>query len=235
MRRQWTTSSLQQQAAKPAATSAPKELQPAARAQEGGTKPPPLFLYCFCNLLMSGRVAASSGRLVAKCAVCADGPCTKGRTLRVLAKADKGELRGLLAELGACRAGLTRETLVKATTRLADRSMLGLAWECLQEMGRREMRPSLAAHNKLLDAYARKGRWDLGMRTLLRMQQLGLHHAACSCLQSARAWAHGSACSRKRRPQLEAAARRETQSNAKTADPKRVLLQPWSVRTHAVL
>ena len=149
----------------------------------------------------------------------------------MLAKADKGELRGLLAELGACRAGLTRENLVRATGKLADRSMLGLAWECLQEMGRREMKPSLAAHNKLLDAYARKGRWDLGMRTLLRMQQLGLHPDERSFAAAIRAGvgAPGSAqLAEALRPQLEAAARRETQSNAKTADPKRVLLQPSS-------
>ena len=141
--------------------------------------------------------------------LCCGGRCYKAHHLRMLRKVNAGQqARRFLAELGACERGLTREDLISATCDLAHRGSNGLASQCLTEMGRREMRPSLVAHNALLDAYARGQRWDMGMSTLLRMQELGLQPDARSYSAVVRAGvgSPGSAqLADLLRPQLDAA------------------------------
>ena len=134
----------------------------------------------------------------------------------------------LLAELSACQAGLTREDLVRATMRLSASNSISLAWQCLTEMGRRNMRASIAAHNALMEAYGRLRRWDLSMRLLLRMQQLGLQPNERSYTAAIRA-SVGSPGSSKLaetlRPQLEEAARRDAAAAAAAAAGRRPTLR----------
>ena len=145
-------------------------------------------------------------------ACCGSGRCYKAHHLRVLKTVTQSEARRLVAELGACERGLLRDDLVRATCMLADRGALALSWECITEMSKRDMRPSLVAHNKLLDAYARLKRWDLGMSLLLRMQQHGLQPDESSFIAVIRAGAGTPGSSQLAdvlRPQLEEAARRD--------------------------
>jgi hypothetical protein len=82
----------------------------------------------------------------------------------MLGRVPAAKIIGMVTELRACEQGLTREDLVRLATTLADRGAVELARGVLKEFGRRGMRPSLVAHNALLEAYARDKRWDQGMR-----------------------------------------------------------------------
>ena len=95
---------------------------------------------------------------------CAGRGCYKAHHLRMLGRVPAAKIIGMVTELRACEQGLTREDLVRLATTLADRGAVELARGVLKEFGRRGMRPSLVAHNALLEAYARDKRWDQGMR-----------------------------------------------------------------------
>ena len=117
---------------------------------------------------LPGPAARAAGRVC-----CVNGKCHKAHHLRMMKSTAPRESRRLLAELGAC-ARLDREDLIRATVTLSRRTQLALATQCLDAMGHRHMRPSLVAHNALLEANARQRRWDYGLKLLLRMQQHGL-------------------------------------------------------------
>ena len=95
---------------------------------------------------------------------CAGRGCYKAHHLRMLGRVPAAKIIGMVTELRACEQGLTREDLVRLATTLADRGAVEHARGVLKEFGRRGMRPSLVAHNALLEAYARDKRWDQGMR-----------------------------------------------------------------------
>ena len=144
-------------------------------------------------------------------ALCCGSQCYKAHHLRLMGKSGAKDNRRLLAELSACQAGLTREDLVRATMRLSASNSISLAWQCLTEMGRRNMRASIAAHNALMEAYGRLRRWDLSMRLLLRMQQLGLQpneRSYTAAIHASVGSPGSSKLAETLRPQLEAAARR---------------------------
>ena len=139
----------------------------------------------------------------------------KSHHLRAMAKASYGDLRRIMAELGASDISLNREELVRAGSRLAVRGALALSWQCVTEMSKRGMRPSLNLNNALMAAYGRTGRWDMAMTLLLRMQQEGLQPNESTFVGAIRAGSRapgGSQFAELLRPQLEAAARREAES-----------------------
>ena len=113
---------------------------------------------------LSSAAGPSSSTAASATKLCCSGKCFKAHHIRVLRNVTRDESRRLVAELGACERGLAREDLISITRALADRGALKHAWDALNDMGRRGMRPSLVAHNSLLEAYARTQRWDLGMR-----------------------------------------------------------------------
>jgi hypothetical protein len=120
---------------------------------------------------------------------CAGRGCYKAHHLRLVGRVPAAEVNGMVTELRACEQGLTREDLVRLATTLADRGAAEHARGVLKEFGRRGMRPSLVAHNALLEAYARDKRWDQGMRcptgppTLARARMPHVsnsHHHTCA-------------------------------------------------------
>lgn len=145
-------------------------------------------------------------------ACCGARGCYKARHLRAMQHASQADLRRLVAELGACEDGLNREQLARAGMRLAARGATVLSWQCVNEMARLGMRPSISLNNALMDAYGRNGRWDQAMSLLLRMQQAGLQPSEQTFIGAIRAGSQvpgGAQFAEVLRPQLEAAARRE--------------------------
>ena len=111
-----------------------------------------------------------------------------------------------------CERGLNREELIRAGSRLADRGSMGLAWQFVEEISKRKMRPSLKLNNSLMAAYGRFGRWDYAMSMLLRMQQDGIEPNEATFIGAIRAGHKaplGGEFAEMLRPQLEAAVRRE--------------------------
>ena len=103
-----------------------------------------------------------------------DERCYKQHHLRELDKASHGAARVLLAELAACCRGLDREDMIDAVCGTARRGHMRLAQQALHEMERRHMKPSLTAHNAVLDVLAGEGRWAECLQVLLRMHQHAL-------------------------------------------------------------
>ena len=66
---------------------------------------------------------------------------------------------------------LQRHELVDATLWVSQYGHVDLARQCLQEMSRRAMRPSLDAHNAVLKALALQHKWSTATHVLLRMEQ----------------------------------------------------------------
>ena len=118
--------------------------------------------------LVSTRAAAATSD--ACCAACS----SKRSNLSRLKTASLAESRMLLAELAVCCKGLSRDEMVSVVRSTASRNHLGLARQGLAEMTRRDMRPSLWAHNAVLETLAREGRWADSTQLLLRMQQMSL-------------------------------------------------------------
>ena len=72
------------------------------------------------------------------------------------------------------------DELVHATLWVSQYGHVDLARQCLQEMSRRAMRPSLDAHNAVLKALALQHKWSTATHVLLRMEQHELEPDATS-------------------------------------------------------
>mmetsp|Transcript_13502 Transcript_13502/g.43191 ORF Transcript_13502/g.43191 Transcript_13502/m.43191 type:complete len:197 (+) Transcript_13502:49-639(+) len=104
---------------------------------------------------------------------CGEGPCYRRRHLRLLDKVPGDLARRLVTELAGCERGLGREELIAVTLKTAARGRIGLARQSLREMDVRGVRPSITAHNAVLDALARRHRWSECLSLLTMMKQKG--------------------------------------------------------------
>ena len=104
----------------------------------------------------------------------------KRQRLNLLRTANGPLARQLLGELMMSPEPLQRHELVHATLWVSQYGHVDLARQCLQEMSRRAMRPSLDAHNAVLKALALQHKWSTATHVLLRMEQHELEPDATS-------------------------------------------------------
>jgi len=122
-------------------------------------------------MLVTRRTPAQVANALRPC--CGEGPCYRRRHIRLLDEVTPPMARSMVAELAACEDGLGREDLIKMVVKTAQRGLIGLAKQSLQEMSRRGIRPSITAHNALLASYDRRGKWSECLSLLTMMKQKG--------------------------------------------------------------
>jgi len=122
-------------------------------------------------MLSTRQSAAQAAAAMRAC--CGEASCYVRRHLRLLDKVPPRMARSFVAEIAACERGLGREELIQLVIKTARRNLLPLARQSLREIERRRLRPSITAHNALLEAYARSGRWSDCLHLLTMMKQKG--------------------------------------------------------------
>ena len=132
----------------------------------------------------------------------------------MLETADYNAATGLLASLASCTRGIQREELIRATRTLASRNQIGLAKQCVEEMERSRMRPSLRAYNGLLRAHASQRNFGESTQLLVKMRQASLTPNADSytlVMRSVLGVPGGARLAEHLLPELEQAQQREGQ------------------------